>query len=72
MHGPNIWNFDEIYKLLGKYKSSEKVSNLNELINKVDNSFKNKNNTTKIKYKIKSLGDKILHLTIKELSFFFN
>jgi len=72
LHGPNIWNFDEIYKLLGKYKSSEKVSNLNELINKVDNSFKNKNNTTKIKYKIKSLGDKILHLTIKELSFFFN
>ena len=28
LHGPNIWNFDEIYHLLNKIKVSHKVNNI--------------------------------------------
>ena len=70
LHGPNVWNFDEIYNLLDKYGSSKKISKLNELKLNVDKSFKNKNNSKKIKSKIENLGNKILHLTLKELNFF--
>jgi len=72
LHGPNIWNFEEIYTLLNKYGSSQKVNKLNELISGVDRSLKNINNSKKIKLKIESLGNKILHLTLKELNFFFD
>ena len=70
MHGPHIWNFEEIYALLNRYGSSKKVLNVNDLIANVNNSFKNKNNSKKIKSKIEMLGNKILHLTLKELNFF--
>ena len=72
LHGPHIWNFEEIYTLLKKYGSSKKIHGLNELISNVDRSFKNTNNSKKIKLKIESLGNKILHLTLKELNFFFS
>ena len=72
LHGPNVWNFEEIYTLLNKYGSSQKVNRLNELISGVDRSLKNINNSKKIKLKIESLGNKILHLTLKELNFFFD
>ena len=70
LHGPNVWNFDEIYKLLDDYGSSTKINNLDELTKNIDKSFGNKNVSMKIKYKIKKLGNKILHLTLKELNFF--
>ena len=70
LHGPNIWNFNEIYKLLNSFNSSKRINNLNELTNNIDRSFKYKINSIKIKSKIKSLGNKILHLTLKELNFF--
>ena len=70
LHGPNVWNFDEIYSLLDGYGSSKKINKLKELIQNVDTSFKYKNNSEKIKMKIENLGDKILHLTLKELNFF--
>jgi len=70
LHGPNIWNFDEIYKLLNEHGSAKMVNKLNGLIHNVDRSFKNKSNSKKIKSKIERLGNKILHLTLKELNFF--
>ena len=70
LHGPHIWNFDEIYALLNRYGSSKKVLNVNDLIANVNNSFKDENNSKKIKSKIEMLGNKILHLTLKELNFF--
>ena len=70
LHGPHIWNFTEIYTLLKKYGSSKKINNLNELTSSVDRSFKKTNDSKKIKLKIESLGNKILHLTLKELNFF--
>jgi 3-deoxy-D-manno-octulosonic-acid transferase len=72
LHGPNIWNFDEIYALLDNYGSSKKVNGLDELIVNVNNSLRKRNNSKKIKSKIESLGNKILQLTLKELNFFIS
>ena len=72
LHGPNVWNFDEIYGLLDKYKVSKKIKNLNQMIYYVDKIFQSKNNSKKIKSIIKNLGNKILISTIKEVNFFIN
>jgi len=72
IHGPNIWNFKEIYALLNKYKVSIKSTNQNQMLNKIDRLFKNQTNSNKIKYRIKNLGDNILNLTLKEVNFFVN
>jgi len=69
LHGPNISNFKEIYHLLNTYNVSNKVINLNEIINKVDKLFNNNNNSQNIKTKIKNLGNKILNSTLKEVNF---
>jgi len=70
LHGPNTWNFDEVYSLLKKHKVSQKINNLSQLTSKIDLIFKNKNNSKNIEYKIKFLGDKILNLTLKEINFY--
>ena len=72
LHGPNVSNFQEIYGLLNKYKVSNKVNNLNQIISNVDKLFKNKTNSKNIKTKIKNLGNKILNLTLKEVNCFVN
>jgi len=70
LHGPNIWNFDEIYSLLGKYKVSNKVKNTNQLSYNLDKMLNRKNNSNKIELKIKNLGNKILNSTFNEISSF--
>jgi 3-deoxy-D-manno-octulosonic-acid transferase len=70
LHGPNVWNFDEIFNLLNKYKVSQKISNLNQLTRKINLILKNKTNSKNIEYKIKSLGNKILNSTLKEVNYF--
>ena len=70
LHGPNIWNFYEIYKLLKEYDVSNKINNTNHLAQQVDRAFTKKNNTLKIRSKIKQLGDKILNSTFKEINTF--
>ena len=72
LHGPNIWNFNEIYQLLNKYSVSNKVNNLNQIVDSIDRIFKNKSNPQKIKSKIKNLGNLILNSTLKEINFFIN
>ena len=69
LHGPNVWNFQEIYKMLNKFKVSNKVHNLNEITSNVNKQLKNKNNSKDISSKIKNLGNKILNLTVKEVKF---
>ena len=69
IHGENIWNFEEIYKLLDTNNISQKVENVNQMTNKIDKILKNKTNSKNIKSKIKNLGDKILNLTLKEVNF---
>jgi len=72
LHGPNIWNFDEIYSLLKKYKVSNKVKNIDQLTFNVDKIFTNTNNSKNLESKIKSLGNKILNSTLNEIDFFIN
>ncbi len=72
LYGPNFWNFDEIYKLLDDLNVSNRVNNINQIVSNIEKIFKNKNNTKKIKIKIKSLGDKIVYSTIKEINLLIN
>ena len=72
LHGPNIWNFGEIYSLLNKYKVSHKIKNTNQLSFKVEQILKNKNSSKKIQLKIKEIGNKILNSTLNEINIFIN
>jgi|TARA_B110001452_G_scaffold79601_1_gene65100 3-deoxy-D-manno-octulosonic-acid transferase len=68
LYGPNFWNFDEIYKLLDDLNVSSRVKNINQTSHNIEKIFQKKNNTQKIKAKIKILGDKIVTSTIKEIN----
>jgi 3-deoxy-D-manno-octulosonic-acid transferase len=72
LHGPNVWNFDEIYHLLNKYKVSNKITNLNQLTHKTEKMLNDKNNHKNLKFKIKILGNKILTSTFNEVNFYIN
>ena len=62
LHGPYIDNFKDVYKLLGKFKISKKISSSSELASSII-FRKNKKNGKKIK----NIGEKILKKTINEL-----
>ena len=62
LHGPNIDNFTDIYKLLKILNISKKIKNSDNLASMIV--FKK---NKKIGYKIKKMGEKILNETIKEL-----
>ena len=72
VHGPNIWNFEEIYSLLKKYKVSNKIMNSRDLTTKLDKILNTKTNSKNIILKIKRLGNKILKSTFNEVNFFIN
>jgi len=60
IHGPNINNFTEIYKLLEKIKLSFKIKNTEQLIKKVDQSLSKSINSSKKVNKLKKIGTSIL------------
>ena len=70
LHGPNVWNFDEIYSLLKRHKVSDKIINSNKLATKIDKIFVTKNNSRNLELKIKNLGNKILNSTLNEINFY--
>ena len=72
LHGPNIWNFKEIYNLLESHNVSNKIVTANQLTHKVDQILNNKNNSKNLELKIKNLGNKILKSTINEINFYIN
>ncbi len=68
-HGPNVYNFEEIYDLLSKYKISEEVTNSDELSKKLNFDFNNLDfikNENALK-DIRELGEKILKNTFDEI-----
>ncbi len=67
LHGPNIDNFKDVYKLLKSFGISKKITTPKELASSIV--FK-KNKYTGIK--IKNIGAKILKKTIKELDYFIS
>ena len=68
LHGPNVFNFNEIYKFLNKRKISKKIYNLNQASNILDKLFKTKTSNKNIKNKIKVIGNKILKKHIQEIN----
>ena len=67
LHGPNVYNFKEIYGFLAKHKISSKITNINQAINSLDKLFSIKNNKKNIKNKIKTIGYKILNKNLNEI-----
>ena len=72
LHGPNIWNFYEIYSLLNKIKVSHKVNNIDQITKKINLVVVNKQNNKNIISKLNTLSARILKLTIKEINYFIN
>tara|TARA_B110000967_G_scaffold79509_1_gene82171 strand:- start:3743 stop:4990 length:1248 start_codon:yes stop_codon:yes gene_type:complete len=72
IHGPNVWNFEEIYSLLKKYEVSSKIINPSQLTAKINKIIDMKKNSKNIEIKIKKLGDLILNSTFNEINYFIN
>ena len=70
LHGPNISNFDEIYKFLKNKKISIKINNQKQMISKINMFFKKRRDSKLIQTKLKLIGEKILSKTYDEISFF--
>jgi 3-deoxy-D-manno-octulosonic-acid transferase len=70
LHGPNVWNFDEIYTLLKKYKITNKINNSKQLFLKVNEMLNIKNKPKNLEHKFKNLGIKILNSTLKEMNLY--
>jgi len=68
LHGPNVTNFNEIYKFLHNQKISKKVINLNQTMNILNKLFKSKKSQRNIKDKINKIGKKILKKNIDEIN----
>ena len=72
LHGPNVSNFNEIYRFLNKQKISKKIFNLNQTINILDKLFTSKKSQKNIKNKINIIGQKILEKNIREINLILN
>ncbi|MDA9629880.1 3-deoxy-D-manno-octulosonic acid transferase, partial [Candidatus Pelagibacter sp.] len=67
LHGPNIKNFEEIYKLLYKKKLSTKISNFNELSSQLNKLFKKNYNYKDKQNNLNKIGKIILKKTFNEI-----
>ena len=67
LHGPNVYNFSEIYNFLKKKKISQKINSHRKMVGTLDRLFKKKTNSKKIQYKLKFIGQQILDTTLKEI-----
>ena len=72
LHGPNVFNFTEIYKFLDKQKISKKIHTLNQAVNILDKLFTSKKSQKNIKNKINKIGKKILKKNIYEIDLILN
>ena len=70
LHGPHIYNFNEIYSLLDKNKISIKVNNLSNLVSQLRIILKKNVSSETLIYTLKKLGDEILHLSLIEIKKF--
>ena len=70
IHGKNINNFREIYKLLNKNNFSYKINNSNQLAKKIDILIKNRSNSNLLTKKLKLMGNEVLKLVVMEINYF--
>ena len=68
LHGPNVSNFEEIYKFLNEQKISQKINNVNQASNNLQRLFDFKNTKKNIRKKINSIGQKILEKNMHEIN----
>ena len=67
LHGPNVDNFKEIYHFLKKIRVSNKIINQKDLVYNLKKLLSKKDNNKKIQKKLKTIGQKILNNTYKEI-----
>ena len=67
LHGPNIFNFTEIYDFLKKNKISQKINNQKKTIKFLKKLLSTKPNSKKLQKKLNLIGQKILENTYKEI-----
>ena len=67
LHGPNIYNFQEIYDFLKKNRMSKKINNNKQMIKSLTILFSKKTNSKIIQKKLSLIGQKILENTYKEV-----
>ena len=72
-HGPYVYNFQEVYDLLNKYRISEQINTIDELANNLSIDFNKSNIIEKEKIEIiDNLGRQILDDTCDELNKLIN
>ena len=71
LHGPNISNFNEIYKFLKMNKISTKVTNQKSILKELRKLLFRDKRTTKIQRKLELIGKNILLKTYKEISLIY-
>ncbi len=72
LHGPNVSNFKEIYHFLSKNNVAFKINHRSDMVNRLSKLLSRKNTSKKIQKKLKTLGQRILNLTFKEIHFIIN
>ena len=70
IYGSNVQNFEEIYSYLNKLRLSSKINSKSQLLKKLNYLFEKKNNSKKIQYKLREIGNKILNNTFNEINIF--
>ncbi len=68
LHGPNVFNFYEVYKFLENQKISKKIYSINQTVNILEKLFSSKKIKKDIKNKVKLIGEKILRKNIYEIN----
>mgnify|MGYP001227172388 CR=1 FL=1 len=68
LHGPNVSNFNEIYKFLARQDISKKILNVNQATNILDKFINLKKTKKNIKKKINLIGQKILKKNMNEIN----
>ena len=68
LHGPNVSNFNEIYKFLKKNKMSSKISNQKQALNVLTKLFSKGASSKQIQKKLDVLGKKIFKFSLKEVN----
>ena len=70
IHGPNVQNFTEVYKLLDQNNLSSRFKDVNQLVKLINQSFKQSSNFTNKVIKLKKIGLNILNHTLTEINYY--
>ena len=67
IHGPNISNFSEVYKLLKKFKMTNQISSKSKALNVISKNFKSNKNFKNSAKKLVNIGKIILTKNYEEI-----